>query len=62
MIPGLDLAELFLPEVFHMVIVQLNYSNPKVPLGWAKVVTSQDGQCLTVAWDLTWVVYQSTYF
>ena len=37
-----------MPEVFHMIIVRwhLDYNNPKVPLGWAKVVKSQDYQWL----------------
>lgn len=61
---GLDSAELVLPEVLYMVAVrwQLDYCHYKAPLDWSKMVKSHGWQGLTVAWNLSWDVYQRIYF
>lgn len=59
-----DSAERFLPEFFHIVAVrwQLDYCNPKPPVGWTKMFKSQGWQGLIVVWDLRLDVYQSIFW
>lgn len=63
-IPSLELSELFMTEIFHMIIVKwhLNYNNPTVPLAGPRWLSLKTVSGLTVAWALTWDVHWNSCF